>query len=91
MYTKANSMPSVPIITPPGTPNYEVPQSKYEQVPRLPIRALLLGASGSGKCVLPYNLIMDVYDKVSLLYIYGHQLLMLILTGLKLKSISMIN
>ena len=59
--TKASS---VPIITPPKTPDYEVHQSKYEQVPKLPIRALLLGASGSGKCVLLFNLIMDVYCKV---------------------------
>ena len=60
MYNKA----SVPIINPPNTPNYEVPQSKYEQVPRLPMRALLFGASGSGKGVLLSNLIMYVYEKV---------------------------
>ena len=54
---------SVPIITPPKTHNHEVPQSKYEQVPRLPIRASLLGVIGSCKGVLLYNRIMDVYDK----------------------------
>ena len=44
MSNKTNAMASVPVINPPGTHNYEVPQSKYEQVPRLPIRALLLCA-----------------------------------------------
>ena len=71
MTTKIKSS-SIHIITPPKTPDYEAHQSKYEQVPKLPIRALLLGASGSGKGVLLSNLIMDVYDKVfSKVYIWS--------------------
>ena len=59
-------------ITPPKTQNYDIVQSKYEQAPRLPIRALLLGASGSGKGVLLSNLVMQVYDKVfSKVYIFS--------------------
>ena len=81
MYNKA----SVPIITQPKTPNYEVPQSKYEQVPRLPIRALLLGASGSWKGVLLSNRITDVYDNVFVgqTYVYGRELLILTLPAVK--------
>ena len=76
MTTKTHSMPTtsppVLIITSPKTPDYEVLQSKYEQVPQLPIRDLLFGASGSGKGVLLSNRIMDVYDKVhSKIYIWS--------------------
>ncbi len=59
-------------ITPPKTQNYEIVQSKYEQAPRLPIRALLLGASGSGKGVLLSNMITNIYDGVfSKVYIFS--------------------
>ena len=40
---------------------YTVEQSKYDQVPRLPARMLLVAPSGSGKTVLLTNLILNVY------------------------------
>ena len=89
--TTNNKSSSIPIITPPTTPDYEVLQSKYEQALKLPIRALLLGASGSGKGVLLSNLIMDVYDKVFQRFIYGLLQFTLTLIGLKLRHILNIN
>ena len=41
----------------------DIKQSKYEQVGSIPVRTILLGASGSGKGILLQNMIMDIYDK----------------------------
>ena len=41
---------------------YKYKQSAYEDTPVLPVRALCLAPSGSGKSVLLQNLITDVYD-----------------------------
>jgi len=51
----------VPTIEPIKTRQYEVKQSKYPQVGRLPIRSILLAPSGSGKTVLLQNMILDIY------------------------------
>ena len=40
---------------------YEVKQSKYEHVSRLPTRSIINAASGSGKTQLVANLILDIY------------------------------
>ena len=40
---------------------FEVKQSKYDQVPKLPLRSMLVGPSGSGKTILLQNMILDVY------------------------------
>ena len=52
---------SKPNIVPISVKQYEVKQSKYEQVPKLPCRSLLLGSSNSGKGILLQNLILDIY------------------------------
>ena len=51
----------VPTIEPIKVKQYEVKQSKYPQVGRLPIRSILLAPSGSGKTVLLQNMILDIY------------------------------
>ena len=50
-----------PIITPLKTKQYEVKQSKYEHVSKLPTRSVINAASGSGKTVLIQSLILDIY------------------------------
>ena len=52
---------SKPIITPLKTKQYEVKQSKYEHVSKLPTRSVINAASGSGKTVLIQSLILDIY------------------------------
>ena len=51
----------IPTIEPIKLKDYEVKQSKYEVVPKLPCRSLILGPSGSGKTILLQNLIMSIY------------------------------
>ena len=51
---------------------FEVKQSKYDKVCKLPMRSVLLGPSGSGKTVLLQNMILDIYrDCVSRTYIFS--------------------
>ena len=50
-----------PIIKPIKTKEYEVPESKYKQVGKLPIRSILVGPSGSGKSILLQNMIINIY------------------------------
>ena len=52
---------SVPSIQPIKLKEYEVRQSKYNVVGKLPIRSVLLGPSGSGKTILLQNMILDIY------------------------------
>ena len=52
---------SAPIIAPIKLKEYDVKQSRYPQVGKLPIRSVLLAASGGGKTVLIQNMIMDIY------------------------------
>jgi len=52
---------SKPDIKPIAVKQYQVAQSKYDQVPKLPCRSILLGASSSGKGILLQNLILDIY------------------------------
>ena len=54
-------MKNPPIMHPIKSINFESKQSKYNHVPKLPMRAMLLGPSGSGKTVLLQNLILDIY------------------------------
>lgn len=64
---------SVPNIKPIGKQKtYEVKQSKYEFISKLPTRAVLIAPSNSGKTVLLSNLIMDIYrDCFSKIYIFS--------------------
>ena len=52
---------SKPTISPVKVKQYEVKQSKYEHVSKLPCRSVINAASGSGKTVLIQSLILDVY------------------------------
>ena len=63
---------SVPLIVPHKTKNYQLKQSKYEVVPKLPFKSLIYAASGSGKTVLITNLIENVYrDCFERVYIFS--------------------
>ena len=51
---------------------YEVKQSKYNVVSKLPIRAVILEPSGSGKNILLQNMILDIYkDCFSRVFIFS--------------------
>lgn len=52
---------SVPIIKEIKSQEYTVKQSKYENVGKLPTRAILAAPSGGGKTNLLVNLLIDVY------------------------------
>ena len=54
-------MPSNPKITPFKVKEYQVKQSNYNHVSKLPTRSIINAASGSGKTVLIQNLILDIY------------------------------
>ena len=61
-----------PVIKPYKSTEYEVEQSEYESVAKLPTRALIIGPSGTGKSVLLHNLILDVYRNCfSRVYIFS--------------------
>ena len=63
---------SKPNIVPISVKQFEVKQSKYDQVPKLPCRSLLLGASSSGKGILLQNLILDIYrDCFERVYVFS--------------------
>ena len=67
-----NIMQNAPDIKPIKIKEYEVKQSKYPHVGKLPIRSLLIGPSGSGKTVLLQNMILDIYrDCFSRTYIFS--------------------
>ena len=62
----------VPHIKPIKVKEYEMKQSKYEMVPRLPIRSIILGPSGSGKTILLQNMVLDIYrDCFSRVYMFS--------------------
>ena len=42
-------MQNIPKVHPIKVKEYENKQSKYEMVPKLPVRSIILGPSGSGK------------------------------------------
>ena len=78
---------NIPQIKPIKVTEYETKQSKYEMVPSLPVRSIILGPSGSGKTILLQNMVLDIYrDCFSRIYIFLRQL-MLILHGSLLKNI----
>ena len=65
-------MQNAPDIKPIKIKEYEVKQSKYPHVGKLPIRSLLIGPSGSGKTVLLQNMILDIYKVCfSRIYIFS--------------------
>ena len=63
---------NVPDIKPIKLKEFETKQSKYEMVPKLPFRSVILGPSGSGKTILLQNMILDIYrDCFSRIYIFS--------------------
>ena len=54
-------MSNIPKIEPIKVQEFEVKQSKYEMVGKLPTRSIVCAPSGGGKTVLLRNLILDVY------------------------------
>jgi superfamily II DNA or RNA helicase len=51
---------------------YTCKQSKHDIFPKLPLRGILLAPSGSGKTVLLFNLILNVYrDCFERIYIFS--------------------
>ena len=56
-----NYMTDVPIIKPINITDYELKQSKYEHVPKLPFRSIIVASSTGGKTVLVQNIILNVY------------------------------
>jgi hypothetical protein len=63
---------SKPNISPIKVKQYEVKQSKYEHVSKLPTRSVINAASGSGNSVLIQNCILDVYKGCfSRIYIFS--------------------
>lgn len=62
----------IPNIQPIKLKEFEVKQSKYEMVPKLPMRSIILGPSGSGKTILLQNMILDIYKNCfSRIYIFS--------------------
>jgi len=62
---------NIPIVKPIQTKEYEVKQSKYNVVSKLPLRSIVLGPSGSGKSILLQNMILVIYtDCFSRIYIF---------------------
>ena len=63
-------MQNIPKIHPIKVKEYETKQSKYEMVPKLPVRSIILGPSGSGKTILLQSMVLDMYhDCFSGIYI----------------------
>jgi len=54
-------MAEVPKIEPIRLKEYDTKQSKYNMVPKVPFRSIILGPSGSGKTILLQNMILDIY------------------------------
>ena len=60
------------VISPIALKEYEVKQSKYAIVGKLPIRSILLAPSSSGKTVLIQNMILNIYkDLFERVYIFS--------------------
>ena len=65
-------MANIPKIAPIKVQEFEVKQSKYEMVGKLPTRAIVCAPSGGGKTVLLSNLILDIYRNCfSRIYIFS--------------------
>ena len=62
-------MQNAPDIKPIKIKEYEVKQSNYPHVGKLPIRSLLIGPSGSGKTVLLQNMILDIYIYIKIVFL----------------------
>ncbi len=50
-----------PIIKPAHIKEYDIPESKYPQCGKLPLRMVMTAPSGGGKGILLQNIILDIY------------------------------
>ena len=57
-------MEKIPDIKPIKLKEYNVKQSKYNMVGRIPIRQIVLGPSGCGKGIYIQNEILDIYKNL---------------------------
>ena len=57
----SKSESNVPRIQPIKLKEFECKRSKYDMVPRIPFRSIVVGPSGSGKTILLENMILDIY------------------------------
>ena len=68
-------MEKIPDIKPIKLKEYNVKQSKYDMVGRIPVRQIVLGPSGCGKGIYIQNEILDIYKNLfARIYIFHHQL-----------------
>ena len=51
----------MPDVKPIDEIKYDFKQSKHDVVPKLPMRAMIVGPSGSGKSTLLVPMILDIY------------------------------
>jgi hypothetical protein len=49
------------LVKPAATDQYEFAQSKYQQLPEIPVRAIVAAPSGAGKTVLLQSMVLDLY------------------------------
>ena len=62
----------IPKILPIKLKEYETQQSKYDIVPKIPFRSIVLGPSGSGKTRSLQNMILEIYKNCfSRIYIFS--------------------
>ena len=52
---------NIPIVKSLNIPEYEYKQSKYDMVPKLPFRSIIVASSTGGTTVLIQNLLLDIY------------------------------
>ena len=68
-------MQNIPKNHPIKVKAYENKQSKYEMVPKLPVRSMILRPSGSGKTTLLQNMGLDIFrDCFSRNYIFSQSI-----------------
>ena len=80
-------MQNIPKIQPLKVKEYENKQSKYEMVPKLPVRSIILGPSRSGKTIRLQNMVLDIYRDCFARIIYFHLQAMLIAHGFQFMNI----
>ena len=52
---------NIPIVKPINIPEYKYKQSKYDMVPKLPLRSIIVASPTGGKTVLLQNLSINIY------------------------------
>ena len=63
---------NIPIVKPINIPEYEYKQSKYDMVPKLPFRSIIVASSTGGKTVLIQNWLLNIYrGSIERVYIFS--------------------